>query len=60
MANKIRRSKADVAFTVVDNLLLGLVLIIVLYPLWFILIASMTRIVFHSIYSICIKFLYSL
>ena len=38
MANKIRRSKADVAFTVVDNLLLGLVLIIVLYPLWFILI----------------------
>ena len=42
MANKIRRSKADVTFTIVNNGLLGLVLIIILYPLWFILIASIS------------------
>ena len=41
-ANKIRRSKADVTFTIVNNLLLGIVLLIVLYPLWFILIASVS------------------
>lgn len=42
MANKIRRSKADVTFTVINNTLLGLVLLIILYPLWFILIASIS------------------
>lgn len=42
MASKIRRSKADVAFNIVNTILLGLVLVIVLYPLWFVLIASIS------------------
>lgn len=42
MTNKISRSRADITFNVINNLLLGVVLLIILYPLWFILIASIS------------------
>ena len=42
MSNKIRRSATDITFNTVNNILLGLVLIAILYPLWFILIASIS------------------
>ena len=38
--NKIHHAKADTIFNALNYTLMGIILLIVLYPLWFILIAS--------------------
>lgn len=40
--NKIRWSKADMAYNVINVTILGLLMLLVLYPLYFVVIASIS------------------